>query len=58
VHDSPLIIEIAKEAGADAYVLESAAVKDLNVTGYASPTTIGTLWNPDVQARIKKGPSV
>src|SRR6266566_1022502 len=32
VHDSPQIIEIAKKAGADAYVLKSAAVKDLNVT--------------------------
>jgi CheY-like chemotaxis protein len=32
VHDSPQIIEIAKKAGADAYVLKSAAHKDLNVT--------------------------
>ena len=32
VHDSPWIIEIAKEAGADAYVLKSAADKNLNVT--------------------------
>ena len=32
VHDSPQITEIAKKAGADAYVLKSAAVKDLNVT--------------------------
>jgi DNA-binding NarL/FixJ family response regulator len=32
VLDSPQIIEIAKKAGADAYVLKSAAVKDLNVT--------------------------
>jgi len=31
VHDSPQIIEIAKKAGADAYVLKSAADKDLNV---------------------------
>ena len=32
VHDSPQIIEIAKQAGADAYVLKSAADKNLNVT--------------------------
>src|SRR5437660_1170767 len=32
VHDSPLIIETAKKSGVDAYVLKSAAVKDLNVT--------------------------
>ena len=32
VLDSPQIIEIAKKAGADAYVLKSAADKDLNVT--------------------------
>jgi len=32
VHDSPQIIEIAEKAGADAYVLKSAADTDLNVT--------------------------
>jgi two-component system, NarL family, nitrate/nitrite response regulator NarL len=32
VHDSPLIIETAKKSRVDAYVLKSAAVKDLNVT--------------------------
>jgi CheY-like chemotaxis protein len=32
VHDSPQIIEIAKRAGADAYVLKSAAGTDLKVT--------------------------
>jgi CheY-like chemotaxis protein len=32
VHDSPQIIEIAEKAGADAYVLKSAADKNLNVT--------------------------
>jgi CheY-like chemotaxis protein len=32
VHDSPQMKEIAKQAGADAYVLKSAADRDLNVT--------------------------
>jgi CheY-like chemotaxis protein len=32
VYDSPQIMEIAKKAGADAFVLKSAADRDLNVT--------------------------
>src|SRR6266699_996329 len=32
VHDSPQMKEIAKQAGADAYVLKSAADRELNVT--------------------------